>query len=312
MTRLCAALAAGVVLLGATPGHAFFFLFALGAGKENGPPPPPELRELPALNEQIPVRPEGLHAPFRLNVETQQMPRLDAPRPAEVEVAQVSNEELLKRLEKLEEENRRLRAQSPGGGTEAPLDGLPSDSALAQSTPGWWVHLHKWHELGELIDEIPLRTYHYEQQRFNAAIGFRYTEYAGDWSELYTFRHEAWLRVREAGTYHLGALMNCHWRHPCNFRLKIDGIEIARMTREEADNRIVYGRRQLDPGDYRIEIVWNIGNDSFIKYNPGTVFMHPKIRTERDMNFRNFRDDELLVPERRDVPRGPDMQWIEW
>lgn len=304
--RISAILAVLFLVVGTTPGHAFIFLLLAGAGSESGPPPPPVLRELPSLNGNVPVNPGELPAPFLENLNSRDMPRLD-----EVQTAQVSNEELLRRLEKLEEENRRLRADQQTSGN-APRQGLPGSNLPMQVTSGWWVHLHNWNKDGKLNSPQALKTYRYPVQPFHAATGFREVNWAGDWDELYIFRHEGWLRVTEAGTYQLGAELTCGFNHPCHFSVRVDGVEIAQLRRENVTNQLIYGSRHLEPGDYRIELVWSIAQNSFIKYNPGIVTMTPRIRTERDMNFRDFAPDELLVPDRRDVPLGPPLQWISW
>jgi hypothetical protein len=289
----------------ATPGHAFLFLLAAGAGQEKVKPPP-ILRELPPLNTDKEIRPSGLPAPYLLSPQNRAMPALPD------RLAQASPQDLQdlrRRLDQLEEENRRLRGQGgAGASTAAPRDGLPGARLPAQVTSGWWVHLHQFNKDGNL-GAGPTRTFRYDQQEFNTTIGFRETN-ATQWSEIFIYRFEAWLRVKEAGTHQIGAVLNCPFEHPCNYSVSLDGIRLAEFTGQHSGtaNQLVFGARHLPVGDYRMEMVFFIPRTSFLKYRPHAVTMHPKVRTVADMNFRDFGSDELLIPDRRDVPIGPAMQ----
>lgn len=298
---------AGLLALTVSPAQAFFFLLAAGAANPK-PLPPPKIVELPALNPNTPIRPSGLPAPYYAEPR-REMPRLG-------QLAQVSNEELLRRLERLEQENERLRRQqgAPAGNesSPAPRGGLPGTRLPEQVTSGWWVHLHNYNTAGDL-GSGPVRTYRYDQQEFAATLAFKETN-PSQWSEIFLYRFEAWLRVKEAGNYQIGALLNCAWSHPCNYSVMLDGIRIAQFQGQHGGttNQLVFGARQLEPGDYRMEMVFHIPKTKFIKYEPNKVKMHPKIRTSGDMNFRDFSSTELLIPDRRDVPMGPPIQRSGW
>jgi hypothetical protein len=288
----------------ASPSQAFLLL--LGAGAEPEPPVPPTLRELPALNTEQAIRPSGLPAPFLLS------PRPTMP---QMQQAQVSNEELLRRLERLEQENERLRRQQGSATAQdpAPRNGLPGSRLPEQVTSGWWVHLHNWNAEGHL-GAGPLRTFRYDQQRFNYTIGHRPNANLADGGEIYLYRLEAWLRVTNAGSYQIGANLNCEFNHWCDVTIALDGVRIGefRGTNNGVRNQLVFASRQLPPGDYRLELTFNLSRNSFLKYNPALVTMEPVIRGPNDMNFRPFGPDELLVPDRRDVPIGPPLSWRSW
>jgi hypothetical protein len=228
--------------------------------------------------------------------------------------AQVSNEELLRRLERLEQENERLRRQQGSGSTQepAPRNGLPGSRLPAQVSSGWWVHMHNWNAQGHL-GAGPIRTYRYDQQKFNAGVGHA-KQNLPDSEELYVYRYEAWLRVTTAGTYQIGAVLNCEFNHWCDYTVALDGIRLAqfRGTNSGVQNQMVFASRQLEPGDYRMEMTFHLSRNAFIKYNPALVTMEPAIRGPGDMNFRPFGPDELLVPDRRDVPIGPPLSWRSW
>lgn len=61
-----------------------------------------------------------------------------------------------------------------------------------------------------------------------------------------------------------------------------------------------------------MEMTFNLSRNSLIKCGPALVTMEPLIRAPGDMNFRPFAPDELLVPDRRDVPIGPPVQRVRW
>jgi hypothetical protein len=94
----------------------------------------------------------------------------------------------------------------------------------------------------------------------------------------------------------------------------LDGIRIAQFNGQHGGtaNQLVFGARQLEPGDYRMEMVFYIPKTNFLKYQPNRVTMRPQIRTAADMNFRDFSSTELLIPDRRDVPMGPPIQRSGW
>lgn len=290
-------------------GQAFIFLM-MGASGNGAPSPPPTLRELPARNPDVPIRPGGLPAPFLLQQGGQTMPRLSPP--AGPQVAQISNEELLRRLERLEEENRRLRQQQS---TPQPPTGAGGTADLGsrlpmQTSPGWWVHLHTWNPRGEL-GQGPIRTMRYPNQRFNMAIGHDPNKRGGQRDEIYIYRFEAWLRVQQAGTYQVGATINCAWNHWCNYLLLIDGVQLADVQGDNSgvSNRLVFAGRHLEPGDYRVEKIFHLTRNQFLNYRPTQAVLEPMIRAPGDMNFRAPRPDEVVVPDRRDVPLGLTIPW---
>lgn len=281
------------------PSQAFLFLLALSANQKPSPPLPP--LELPPLNLDKPIRPSGLPAPLLTTPQDRAMPRL------EQQLAQNNADELRelrRRLDQLEEENRRLRGQS-GQDSPAPRGGLPSSRLPMQVSHGWWVHVHEWNDQGN-TDNGPLVTYRYDQQEFRATIGFN-PENRMFWRDFRIFRLEAWLRIKEAGSYQIGAIVACARDHPCQYSLALDGVRIAQYRGPDANTQqTVFATRHLEPGDYRLEMTYHITiNRIILVYEPWRVAIRPLIRTKNDMNFRNFRPDELLVPDRRDVPIGP-------
>jgi hypothetical protein len=295
-----------VLLMSVTPGQAFLFLLAAGANQK--PSPPPKLLELPSLNADKAIRPSGLPAPL-LTEKRPEMPRLE-------QHAQVSNEDLLRRLERLEQENERLKRQQsapgPTTGGDAPRGGLSGARLPGQVTSGWWVHMHAWNAQGNL-GAGPLRTFRYDQQKFNYGVGHAKKHLPAS-GEIYVYRYEAWLRVTTAGTYQVGATLNCEFNHWCDYTVSLDGIKLAEFSGNNngVQNRLVFAARQLEPGDYRMEMTLNLSRSSFLKYNPALVTVEPMIRAPTDMNFRQFSSSELLVPDRRDVPLGPPISWATW
>lgn len=226
-----------------------------------------------------------------------------------------TNEDILKRLEALERENRELKRQMGSSSTAAPAprSGLETQPLPPQTTPGWWVHIYDWNARG-VIERDPGETFRYDQQKFNVTIGCT-ARSAPECTSAAVFRFEGWLRVAKAGTYQIGARLATPWRHSFNLTMKIGGITVYEQKRMGADgihNDIAFVGRALDPGDYRIEYIWGISTLSFIKYNPAGVVMEPMLRGPDDMNFRPFNDGELLVPDRHDVRLGPSLLWQTW
>lgn len=292
-------------MLAPQPAHAFLFL--LLAGQEDEPKGPPTEVEGLALNPDAVLEPEGLPAPFLMTLSPREVPPITlAQSQTEPELA-----DILKRLEALEEENKALK-QELADAKKAPRDGLPSDALPEQVAYGLWVHIHDWSPDGIAVPGKQVKTYVYKPTTFPATIGFDPKKNGNRRSELRTFRFEGWLRVKEAGTYQIGGLLDCkERRHECHFALSIDGKELMRELVKEG-NTIRYAERYLEPGDYRLEYVWGLKNQSYLKYNPGLVSFTPQIRTPEDMNFRNFAEDELLVPDRKDVPIGPTLDFSYW
>lgn len=314
MTKTAFALAAAMTLA-ATPSHAFLFLM-LGAAAADKPDEPPTVIEGPVLSPDVAIRPEGLPAPFLIegHADARAMPPLV--------LAQASNEEILRRLEALERENQELRQQLGGGsetGTKtsrftlrpefqaredaAVRDGLPSASLPMQTIHGWWAHIMPFNPDGDVEGKVPLATYRYPQQTFAPTIGM--TPDRGRIRSVGLFKFEGWVRIRTAGTYGFGGRVTCPFEHQCNFAVKIDGVTIYNSSGQRHNDTLLTATRALEPGDYRIEYVFGMAKNRFINYQPHTVTMRPVIRGPNDMNFRDYREDELLVPDRRDVPIGP-------
>ncbi len=246
----------------ATPSQAFFFLLAAGAHRDQTPVPPPTLQELPPLNADKEIRPGTMPAPHLVTPQHRPMPALGQ---QHAQASPQDLQDLRRRLDQLEEENRRLRGQGGSGvSATAPREGLPSARLPEQVTSGWWVHLHQYNTGGDL-GAGPVRTFRYDQQEFNTTLGFRETN-AVQWNEINIYRFEGWLRVTQAGTHQIGAVLNCAWEHPCNYSLMLDGIRIAQFSGQHGgtNNQMVFGARHLEPGDYRMEMVFYVPKTNFL------------------------------------------------
>ena len=218
-----------------------------------------------------------------------------------------TNAEIMKKLEQLEQENAALKQKLEGASAEDLRKGGPSDQLPAQVTPGWWVHLHQYNDPDAKTE--PMQTFRYDQQQFAATIGYN-TPNSLKWIKIRTFRFEGWLRVAKAGTVQLGANVATGWNHPFNLTIRVSGTTVLQKknyANDGTDNEMIYTARHFEPGDYRIEYIWGISKTSFIKYQPDQTKIEPLIRTADDMNFRRFNADELLVPDRNDVPIGPEF-----
>lgn len=218
-----------------------------------------------------------------------------------------TNAEIMKKLEQLEQENADLKKRLEGTTAEKLRQGGPSDALPAQVTPGWWVHMHEFNDPDATSE--PMRTFRYDQQQFTATIGYPGPRH-NDWKKIYTYRFEGWLRVKKAGTVQLGAVLDNKRTHPFNLTIRVGGTTVMQKkgyAKEGTSNEMVYTSRHFDPGDYRIEYIWGMSTTSFIKYEPELVRIKPLVRTADDMNFREFANDELLVPDRQDVPIGPEF-----
>lgn len=286
-------------VLNPSPAHAFLF-FLLAAQQDHKPKAPPVEGQGVPLNVHVPIKPEGLPLPYLIEPNPRAMATLDAP----LVLAQASPNlnDVMQRLEALERENQRLRRELDDT-KNAPRSGLPGAALPRQTRHGIWVHIHDWNAEGIADAGKQTNTYVYTPQEFPATIGYTAP------NNLRTFRFEGWFRVKTAGTYQVGGRIDCgEFGHPCAFSIRLDGTEVLREVLTST-NLVRYAERYLEPGDYRIEYVWGLTRNNYLNYRPHTARFQAVVRTPEDMNFRGFAEDELLVPDRQDVPIGPTLNF---
>jgi hypothetical protein len=309
------------------PGHVQYAMAAglLVAAKQGRYEPPTE-QEVKPVNPQ-PPKAEAMPAP----VMTPRMPQrepaagtadikpeaLPAPFPADrLAQADSSQEEILKCLERLEEESRRLRQQLPQNQpTTAPVQsGGPSPQRLpAQMVPGWRVSLYEWNAEGNTSRD-PIKVFQVRNQRFTARLGQReihrgdrsvprLERRAGHTNEMFVYKLEGWLSVTRPGQYQIAQEVNCGFDHPCSLIMKIGDQQIFAERNRNYDNKLIYQGRELAAGAYKVEVLFNI-KSNFMKFDPERVSIYPQIRGPGEHNFRDFQPNELVSESDPSIPTG--------
>lgn len=288
---------------------------------------PPTEQEVKAVNPQAP-KAEALPAP----VISPRMPRfettaripeikeeaLPAPLPSE-RLAQTgaSQDEILKRLERLEEENRRLRQQLPQNqpaAAPAQSGGLSPQRLPVQMVPGWRISLYEWNAEGNTSRD-PIKVFQVRNQRFTARLGQRdimpgdrsvprLARRAGHTMEMFVYKLEGWLNVTRPGQYQIAQEVNCGFDHPCSLVMRLGDQQIFAERNRNYDNKLIFQGRELAAGAYKVEVIFNLTKSNFIKFNPDRVSLYPQIRGPGEHNFRDFNTNELVVESDPSIPTG--------
>ncbi|WP_371349426.1 hypothetical protein [Ancylobacter sp. IITR112] len=232
------------------------------------------------------------------------------PAPPPVRLAQSpSNEEILRRLEQLEQENRQLKQQVTGGGA-APAATVQPRQLPAQMVPGWRVSLYDWNREGE-VRGSPLASFNLRNQRINASLGQRpinrssvRERHAGVTDEMFVYQLSGWLHVTRPGRYELGFEVTCGFEHPCNLLVRLGGAQLVSVRDRKFDNTLLQTAQDLEAGDYTLEVVFGISQNTFFKYRPTGVTLFPLIRPPGELNYRDFGPSELLTEAKPGVPYG--------
>jgi hypothetical protein len=292
---------------------------------------PPEEKEIKGPQYAAPPLTAEMPSPVRtpLHPQREALPKTDTPLAesmpsptGQMLLAQASpsNEEILRRLEQLERENRQLRQQNAPQPGFAPASAPPPAAAPrgrtpSQMIPGWRVSLYPWNAEGFTSGD-PVRVFNMSNQRFSAVLGqaavdrtdrrlAREVRRFGHTNEMFVYKLEGWLQVREAGQYQLGFELNCGFGHPCNVLAKIGDQQLFNERHQKFENKMLFQGRTLPAGNYRVEIVFNISTKQFMKFSPERVSLYPQIRGPGEYNFRDFRQDELLTEAHASIPSGP-------
>jgi hypothetical protein len=286
--------------------------------------PSPRVAEvkIPSLPNDAPVAmalPAPIMAPRASSTQL-----IDRPPPKDFQVAQVTNDEMLKRLERLEQENKQLREQlnkeTPGSKQPTvvpsrPTSAINPQTVPAQMVPGWRVSLLPWNATSSTSAE-PISVFILENQSINGLLG-QHKRPAGDpqmsttqqmfgyTDEMFVYRLDGWLHVTKPGTYQIGAQASCVEKHPCNLTVKLGGQQIITVTNQIMDSRMLFQGRELDVGDYQMEISFGFSKNSFGKFDPRRMSVHPLIRAPGDQNFRDFGPTELITQADASIPVGP-------
>jgi hypothetical protein len=234
--------------------------------------------------------------------------------------ASPTNEDILRRLERLEEENRRLRQQQG----QMPTNSIPAPTAMpapvqrgstpAQMIPGWRVSLYPWNAEGFITGD-PIRVYNIPNERFTATLGqapvdrtdrrlAREVRRFGHTNEMFIYKLEGWLQVKQAGQYQLGFEVNCGFGHPCNLLARIGDQQMFNHRHQKFENQLLFQGRTLPVGNYRVEVIFNIATNNFMRFAPERVSLYPQIRGPGEYNFRNFGPEELLTEANASIPSG--------
>jgi hypothetical protein len=274
---------------------------------------PPGEVEVKVPKEAAAPKQGKLPAPVRspLHAKQTQANSLPAPTGRQLLAQSSGNDDILRRLERLEEENRRLRQQLQSQPTPSPQRrGTP-----AQMISGWRVSLYPWNAEG-FISGDPIRVFNIGNQRFNAKLGQkpvdrtdrslpREVRRSGHTNEMFIYKLEGWLQVKQAGQYQLGFEVNCGFSHPCNLSAKLGDQQMFNERHKNFENKVLFQGRMLPVGNYRIEIMFNIARNQFMKFAPERVSLYPQIRGPGEFNFRDFGPEELLTEASAGIPGGP-------
>jgi hypothetical protein len=275
-------------------------------------PKPPETGTMPApvmaprmqprqSSDGAEIKPEQLPAPLQTHRFAQASPQ----------------DEILKRLERLEEENRRLRQHLPQNQSAPPpaQPGGPSPQRLpVQMVPGWRISLYEWNAEGNTSRD-PIKVFQVRNQRFTGRLGQReihkgdrsvprLARRAGHTMEMFVYKLEGWLNVTRPGQYQIAQEVNCGFDHPCSLVMRLGDQQIFAERNRHYENKLIYQGRELAAGAYRVEVIFNMTKSNFMKFDPDRVSIYPQIRGPGEHNFRDFNANELVSESDPSVPTG--------
>lgn len=226
-----------------------------------------------------------------------------------VQLAQTTtNEEILRRLEQLEQENRQLKQQmgAGSGGGQALSPAVPR----AQMVPGWRISLYDWNPEG-VARGGPHASFNMRNQRFTAMLGQRPIDrskirerHQKSTDQMFVYRFDGWLHVTRPGRYELGFEITCPFEHHCNLVVKVGDQQVFTVRDRKFDNTLLQTGIDLEARDYQIEMTFGLSQNRFFKFKPMAVTWYPMIRTPGELNFRDFAPGELLTEAGPGVPYG--------
>lgn len=222
--------------------------------------------------------------------------------------APATNEEILRRLEKLEQENRALKQQlNSGGAAPSTSGGLQPRQAPAQMIGGWRVSLYPWNAESS-ISGGAMNVFNMPNQRIDATLGQtdqnRPNRVRRPSTDMFVYRLEGWLHVTKGGRHELGFETNCGFDHPCNLVVNLGGVQVLNRRAERIDTKILEAGLDLEPGDYPVEIIFGLSKSKFIKWEPARVSLFPLYRPPGEYNYRTFGPRELLTESNPSIPMG--------
>lgn len=232
--------------------------------------------------------------------------------------APASNEEILKRLERLEQENQRLKQElsaGKGGAVGAATTVVPPSAIQGRQAPpqmigGWRVSLYPWNR-DAFIGGGATSVFNLPNQRFDATLGQTPYDRSKDWNrvhmpstEMFLYKFEGWLHVIRAGRHELGFEMNCGFEHPCNLVVMLGGVQLINRRDQKFENTLLQAGLDLEAGDYPVEVVFGLSQNRFMKFEPKRASIYPLYRPPGEYNFRNFGPSELLTEASASIPNG--------
>lgn len=238
------------------------------------------------------------------------------PRFDQLAQASPSNEEILRRLERLEQENQRLKQELDTARSASPLPAAPPSpgslqprQAPAQMIGGWRVSLYPWNRESSTTGGAT-SVFNMPNQRFNATLG-QAPPNPNNWNrvhrpstEMFVYKFEGWLHVTKPGRHEVGFEMNCGFNHPCNLVVDLGGVQLINKRAVNFTNTILQAGLDLERGDYPIEVVFGISQNRFINFQPAGVSIYPLYRPPGEYNFRTFGPSELLTEASPSIPNG--------
>jgi hypothetical protein len=148
-------------------------------------------------------------------------------------------------------------------------------------------------------------------QRFTATLGQGPVDRknlmqrrSGATNEMFIYRLTGWLRVSTPGQYQLGFETTCKSQHSCNLVAKLGGQQLMSYRQQKFDNSMLFAGRDLQPGDYEIEVTFALANNKFLNWAPNQVTLYPLVRGPNEANFRDFGERELVTLADGTIPSG--------
>lgn len=210
------------------------------------------------------------------------------PSPATSELRELIDEvkRLGKRIEALEK--RPTTSATDEGkqpSTTKATSGVPAGQRAVQ---GWRIGIIDWDKEFNTNKDV-IQYILAKNGKFDA--NFHKQKIAGD---LYIYKLEGYFRAKKAGRYVFAIDLQCPFGHQCNLEGKLEN-KIIFKHRDRTSNGIITAGETLQEGVYKYEIAFALARSNFLNFRPETATIRPLIRTEDDLDQRDFQPDELFV-----------------
>ena len=211
-----------------------------------------------------------------------------APSPATSELRELIDEvkRLGKRIDALE---KRPATSAPDESKQPGMTKGTSDVPAGQrAVQGWRIGIIDWDKEFSTNKDV-IQYILSKNGKFDA--NFHKQKISGD---LYIYKLEGYFRAKKQGRYVFAVDLQCPFGHQCNLEGKLES-KIIFKHRDQTSNGIITAGETLQEGVYKYEISFALARSNFLNFRPETVTIRPLIRTEDDLDQRDFQPDELFV-----------------